>query len=144
MSWLLLKLPCLHWIKREGCENCSPRGSPAQHLMYKCQCWYPLVCLFYLWNRMKNVKVTTQETDKHENLASHLCYTETLKPEGGWYLPYVTHYTRKRMRKWYEEQSYSPGREGEEVMGKVVEIGISQWKLPVIVQCMFTTFQGIT
>lgn len=78
MSWLLLKFPCLHWFRREGYENSSPRGLPAQHLIYRCQCWYPLVCLFYLWNRMKNVKVTIQETDKHENLASHLSCTETL------------------------------------------------------------------
>ena len=122
MSRLLLKFSCLNWIRREGSKNCSWKASPIQYLIYECQCWHPLVHLFYLWSRKKNVKVTIRATDKLENLASHFSCNETLKLEWSWYLPYAIHYTRKRMRKWYEEQPYSAARKGKEVMGNVVDI----------------------
>lgn len=83
MSWLLLKFPPLHGIRREGSENCSPRRSPAQHVIYGHQCWNPSVHLSYLWSSKKNLNMTTRKTDKQENLASHFSCTETLKPEGG-------------------------------------------------------------
>lgn len=47
------------------------------------------------------------------NKKIHKSLSAAMKPEVSWYLPYVIHYTRKRMGKWYKEQTYGPAKKGK-------------------------------